>query len=125
MGQCRDRPSSHGVDIAECIGGCDLAEGVGVIHHGSKKIHGLHQRGIGRNLVDPGIVGVVKTDQNIRVGLFWQLGKNLIENRRTQLGSAASGFDGSGKPEGFGFGHAAIVKPAADSRRLSRIKIKI
>jgi hypothetical protein len=43
-GQGCDGTSSHGVDVAEGVGGGDLAEGVGVVDDGGEKIDGLDKR---------------------------------------------------------------------------------
>lgn len=41
--QAQLRLAAHGIYIAEGIGGRDLAEKIGVVGNGRKKIHGLHQ----------------------------------------------------------------------------------
>ncbi len=61
--------SAHGVNVAQGIGGRDLAEGVRVVDDGREEIHGLHQRLRGRNFVHSGVVGCIKANQNVRVML--------------------------------------------------------
>src|ERR1700677_5215662 len=60
--QCQrsNRASAHGVDIAQRVGGGDLAENVGIIHDWREEIDGLHQSLIGRDLIHSGVVGVIK-----------------------------------------------------------------
>ena len=61
--------SAHSVDVAQGIGGGDLAKGVGIVNDGRKKIHGLHQRGVGTEQIHSGVVGMIEADQNVRVML--------------------------------------------------------
>src|SRR6202035_2656208 len=56
------RAAAHGIDIAEGVGGGDLAESVRVVDDGSEEIDGLHQRLIRRDLIYSGVVGVVEAD---------------------------------------------------------------
>ncbi len=62
MSQRGDGTSAHGIDVAQRIGGGDLAEGVGIVHHGSEEVHGLDQREVGSDFVDAGVVGVIEAD---------------------------------------------------------------
>src|SRR5260221_14753818 len=71
-GQRTDGAASHGVDITKCVDRRDLSEGVRVIDDGSEKIYGLHQGKLGRNLIDAGVIGGVKTAKNNRRVLPWQ-----------------------------------------------------
>ena len=63
------RTSAHGVDVAQRVGGGDLSEGVGIVDDGREEVDGLHQRGVGRDLIHSGVVGVIEADQHIRVML--------------------------------------------------------
>ena len=54
--------SPHGINIAECVGSGDLAEGVGIVHDGREKIHRLHERRLGREQIHAGVVGVIEAD---------------------------------------------------------------
>ena len=47
-GQRGQRLSAHGVNVAERVGGGDLAEGVGIVHDRREKIHRLDERHLGR-----------------------------------------------------------------------------
>ena len=59
------RLAAHGVDVAERIGGSDLAEQVGVIADWRNQIHRLNKRQIISNFVDTCVVGGVKPDQEV------------------------------------------------------------
>jgi hypothetical protein len=61
--------SAHGVDIAERVGGGDLAEDVRVVHDRREEIHGLDEGLVGRDLIHSGVVGVIEADQDIGVML--------------------------------------------------------
>ena len=63
VGQRGDGASAHGVYVAQGIGGGDLAEGVGVVDDGREEIDSLHQRDIGGDFVDAGIIGMIEADQ--------------------------------------------------------------
>ena len=109
MRQRRDGPPAHGIDIAQRIGGRDLPENIGIIHHGREEIHGLHQGHIRADLINSGVVGVIETYQDIRICLLRQLFQYRIENRRTQLGGASSGFDSCGQANGGGVRHGKTL----------------
>ena len=99
------RASAHGVDVAEGVGGGDLAEGVGVVHDGGEEIYGLDERQVRVELIHSGVVGVVEADQDVRVVLPGEFSEDLVQRGRTQFGSSAPGFDGRGEAGLFGFGH--------------------
>ena len=65
--QCSFHLAAHGIDIAQGVGRCDLAEGIGVIHHRREKIHCLYQRYIIGNAVYSRIIPAVVPDQKARV----------------------------------------------------------
>ena len=64
-----ERLAAHGVNIAQRVGGGDLAEGVRIVDDGGEEVDCLHQRLIGRDLIHAGVVGVVEADQNVGVVL--------------------------------------------------------
>ncbi len=68
-GEGGDGASAHGVNVAERVGGGDLAEGVGVVHDGGEEIDGLDECQIGVELIDAGVVGVVEADQDVGIML--------------------------------------------------------
>lgn len=63
------RPSAHGVNVAQGIGGRDLAKGERVVNDGREEIHGLDERLCGGNFVHSGVVGCVKANQYVGVML--------------------------------------------------------
>jgi hypothetical protein len=69
QGERGERASAHGVDVAERVGGGDLAEGVRIVDDGRKEVDGLHECLVGRELIHSGVVGSVKADQNVGVVL--------------------------------------------------------
>ena len=68
-GQRGQGTSAHGVNVAQGIGGRDLAEGEWVVNDGSEEIYGLDERLCGGNFVHSGVVGCVKANQYVRVML--------------------------------------------------------
>ena len=62
QGEGGERTSAHGVDIAESIGGGDLAEGVRIVDDRGKEVDRLDERRLGRELIHAGVVGVIKAD---------------------------------------------------------------
>ena len=109
VGQSGNGAAAHGIDVAQGIGGGDLAEGEGIVDHGGEEIHGLHERLPRADLVDAGIVGVIEAHENIRIVLPRQLSENRVEHRGAELRGTASGFDGRGKADGGSGGHRVIV----------------
>ena len=84
-GQRRDGPASHGIDIAERIGGGDGSEGVGIVHDGREEVDGLNQGTLRRELVHAGVVRRVKPDQNVTVRPARYAPKHVVQNLWTQL----------------------------------------
>ena len=80
VSQRGDGASAHGVDVAQSVGGGDLAESVGVVHDGGEEVDGLHQREAGSDLVNAGIIGVIEADQNVWIVLAGQFAQNFVEN---------------------------------------------
>src|SRR5262249_18325709 len=68
-GECRERLSPHGVNVAERVRRGDLAEGKGIVDDWRKEIDGLDQSLVGSYLIHARVVGVVEADQNIGVML--------------------------------------------------------
>ena len=67
QGERRKRPASHGVDVAQRIGGRNLAEGVRIVNNGREKIDRLEERQLGRELIHARVVGFVKANQYVRI----------------------------------------------------------
>src|SRR5215475_13465153 len=63
------RPSSHSIDVAQRIYGCDLPKSEGIVYDGRKEVNGLHQRQIVGELIHSGVIGCLEADQNVRVML--------------------------------------------------------
>ena len=59
--------TAHGINVAEGVGGSDLAEGIGIIHHGREEVHSLNDTDIIRHFINSCIVGTVEADQQIGV----------------------------------------------------------
>ena len=85
-GKRRNRPPTHGVNVAQRICRRYLAKGVGVVHDGREEVHRLYQGQIGPQSVHSGVVGGVEANQDVRVGLFRELGEHRVQNPWTQLG---------------------------------------
>ena len=84
--------STHGVHIGERIGGRDLAEGIGIVGNGREEIHRLHQGQIVADLIDGGIVTLVKAHQQIGVVMDLDALQQLGQHTGSYLGAAAGTF---------------------------------
>jgi len=65
--QSQERLPSHRIHVREAVGGCDGAELVGRIHHGSEEIRGHHQGARVVHAPDRCVVRVAEADQEVRV----------------------------------------------------------
>ena len=63
----RKRPAAHGINIAERVGGRNLAEGVWIVDNGREEVDRLHERQLGRELIHAGVVGFIEANQHVRV----------------------------------------------------------
>ena len=84
-GKCDDgergnRPAAHGVDVAERVGGGNLAEQIGIVHDRREKIDGLYDGEIVGEAIDGGVVTGFKADEDIRIGLRRKAFENGVEN---------------------------------------------
>ena len=93
--QCSLHLAAHGIDVAQGVGRCDLAEGIGVVHHRRKKIHCLHQCHIICYAVYSRIIPAVVPDQKVRVSCAArQLFQNAAQHPGPQLcGTSAAGTE--------------------------------
>ena len=83
----------HGVDVAEGVGSGNLAEQVGVFHHGREKVQGLDKGQVLPNLIYGGIIPAVVADEQVRVlRTPGQPLQNPAEHPGTQLGGTAPAF---------------------------------
>jgi hypothetical protein len=95
-----------------------LAESVGIVHHGGEEIDSLNEGCVRAELVNAGVIGMVEADENIWVILPGELLQHGVQNRGTQLGGAAAGFDSGSQADRRNFRHAAIVKEGKAPRIL-------
>jgi hypothetical protein len=63
-------PAAHGVNVAQRIGGSDLAENERVVDQRGKEIDRLHEGGVRRDPIDARIVRCLETDQQVRIALL-------------------------------------------------------
>ncbi len=56
------RTPSHGVNVAQGIGGRDGSKGIRIVDDGSEKIDRLYNRQVWADAVDAGIVGGIESD---------------------------------------------------------------
>ncbi len=63
------RASAHGVDVRQGISRRHLPEGEGIVDDRRDNVDGLHQGNFRREQVNPGVIGLFQTDQNLRVSL--------------------------------------------------------
>ena len=68
-GERADGPAAHGIDVAERVGGRDLAEDEWVVDDGSEEVDGLHDGELGCELIHAGVVGGIEADQDVGVML--------------------------------------------------------
>ena len=85
--------AAHGVDITEGIGGRNLTEGVGILHHGREEVQGLDNAGFIIDFIDSSVIRAVKADQQIRIGIaLGQLAQHMAQDTRPQLGCSPAAF---------------------------------
>jgi hypothetical protein len=88
-GQRRLRHAAHGVDVADGVGGRDLAERVGVVHAGREDIHSQDCRRIGRQQDHARIVAGTGPHQHARIIHLRQSGEDLVQDGLADLRGAA------------------------------------
>ena len=84
------RFAAHGINIGQGIGGGNLTEQIGVIHHGREEIHSLHQRQIVTYFIDGCIIAFIKTNQQVGIMMHLQPVQQLGQYTGTHLGTAAA-----------------------------------
>jgi len=89
----------HGVNIAQRVGGGNLAEQIWIVNNRREEIGRLDQGDVRRDAIDARIVAGFKSDENIRVGLA------AVSPRRTESQS---------------FGLSLAAQPAALAMDVSR-----
>ena len=80
--------SAHGVHVGKGVGGGDLSEEIRVVRDGREEIHRLHQGQIIGDLIDTGVVALIKAHQQIRVTVDLDAIQQLGQNARAHLGAA-------------------------------------
>ena len=88
--------AAHGIDIAQCIGGGDLAEPERIVHNGCKEVHGLDDGQIIRYPVNTGIVSPIEAYQYIGVLRQFKTAECFVQVPWSQFGGSASAGDGLG-----------------------------
>ena len=81
--------TAHGVDIRQGVGGCDLAEGIGIVGNGREKVQRLHQRQLVRYLIHRGVVALIKAHQQIGILVDLDTLQQLRQHTGAHLGAAA------------------------------------
>ena len=101
------RGAAHGIDIAQGIGGSHLAKGIGIIHHGRKKIHGLYNGKLVAYPVYGCIIAGLHPHQQVGVRHARQAGQHILQDARPYFGRSASAGGHFGKVNLFPFRHEA------------------
>jgi hypothetical protein len=83
------RLPAHGVDVAEGVGGGNLAEEVGVVGDRREKVYRLHQGQLVGDLVDRRVVALVKPHQQLGVAVDLDALQELGQHAGPYLGPAA------------------------------------
>ena len=86
--QAQLRLAAHGIHVRQSIGGGDLPEQIGIIRDGREEIHRLYQGQVIGNLVDAGVVALVKAHQQIGVAVDLDAVQQLGQHACTHLGAA-------------------------------------
>ena len=81
--------TAHGVHVAEGVGGRDLAEEIGVVGNRREEIHRLHQGQVLGDLVDAGVVALVKAHQQVGVLMDLDAVQQLGQDTGAHLGTTA------------------------------------
>jgi len=95
-GERRDGTAAHGVDVAERVGGGDLAEFEGIVDDGREEVDRLHDGKIRSEAVNGRVVAGFKTDKAIGIGLRREFIERGFEDTRAEFRGATGGF-GSGR----------------------------
>ena len=82
--------AAHGVHVAEGVGGSNLAEQIGVVGNGREEIHRLHQGQVLGDLIDRGVIALVKAHQQVGIAVYLDAVQQLGQNTGAHLGTAAS-----------------------------------
>lgn len=105
QGKCGDWAASHGVYIAERVGGGNLSEDKWIICDGCEEIDSLHDGKILFELIDTGIVICAETNKNVGIAGGWQTSQNGVQDAGTQFGCTSGGLHHG--CESYGVRHGA------------------
>ena len=83
------RLAAHGVDVRKCVRRGDLPEEIRVVRDRREEVHGLHERQPVRDLIDGGVVALVKADKQPGIAVDLQAAQKLRQYARTDLCAAA------------------------------------
>ena len=97
--------ASHGVNVADGIGGSNFAVFIRVVHDGREDIDSLHQRQIVAYAVHAGVVAGIEANQQVGIGKFGQMAQNLCQGIGAQFGRSAA-LIGHGRQ--FDIGHGMV-----------------
>ena len=93
-----ERPAAHRIDVAQRIGGGDLAVDVRVVDDRREEIHRLHQRRPTLPRVHTGIVRSPEVDQDAWIGLSWYVAQDLSELASGEFARSTGAADHLGQP---------------------------
>ncbi len=79
----RERLSTHGVDVGQRICHAYLTKGVGIIDNGCEEVEGLYDGEIISQFIDPGVIGIFNTNNQIWIRYQRKPAKRLIQVTRT------------------------------------------
>jgi len=108
------RRAAHGVDVADGIGGRDLAERVGIVHRGCEDIHRLNEGLAVAQVVDTGVVPSRHPDQYARIVDRRQILQHPLEKRLIDLRRAPGLFHQFRQSHGPGRTIEPLARAAAD-----------
>ena len=91
--QCRFRLRAHRIDVAQCIGGGDLAERVGVVYDRGKEVDGIDDGEIGPKAKHSRVVGRLRADNHVRVFKRRETVQHLQQVGRAELARSTSRRD--------------------------------
>ena len=84
--------AAHGVDVAEGVGGRDLAEDIGIVDRRGDEIGGDHDGQVFAEAVDAGVIAGVVSHQQVGVIGLGQTGEKRCEPDRVDFGRSAAGL---------------------------------
>jgi hypothetical protein len=96
-GESGEGSASHGIHVAERIGGGDGAEGERVVYDRGEEVNGLDECEILAEKVHSGIVGCIEADKDIRVDDARQGAEHFVQQLWTQFRRSTGRFDVGGK----------------------------